>query len=260
MTCRVELSAAALSAAAFGGPRSLRAHASGFATWLATLLTLLVPSIGSAAPLRVGVTSVGAVLEIKNGKPTGPSVAIWENLAGRLGLQTEYVVLPTIDAAIDAAAKGDVDLFLGPIAVTREREQRLDFTHALLHSGLRIAIRDESGGSWLEPLGMLLSRRVLGLVAALVCLTLVVGNLLWWCERKANGGNFPPDWRRGAWEGTWWGISTLMTGGCENKHVDTVAGRLLATAWTLVGTGLVALFTGSLAATLTAERISGAIR
>ena len=227
---------------------------------LATLAAVLGLPAGFAAPLRVGVTNVGAVLEVVDGKPTGASVAIWENLAGRLGLQTEYVVLPTINAALDAAASGEVDLFLGPIAITKEREQRLDFTHSLLHSGLRIAVRDESGGSWLRPLDMLLTRKVLGLLAALVGITMVVGNLLWWCERTTNDRSFPREWRRGAWEATWWGISTLMTGGCDDKHVDTVAGRLLAAAWMLVGIGLVALFTGSLAATLTAERISGAIR
>ena len=74
--------------------------------------------------------------------------------------------------------------------------------------------------------------------------------MLWWLERGVNEKSFPRDWRRGVWEGTWWGISTLIASGCDDKHVDTVPGRILATAWMLVGTVLIALFTGSLAATL----------
>ncbi len=212
-----------------------------------------------AERVRVSVASVGVTLEIVDGKPTGASVALWEDLANRVGIDYEYVVAPSLAAGLDAAATGDVDLFLGPVAITREREQRLDFTHSVFHSGLRIAVRDDGGDSGLGALDILLSWDVLRLVVALLALTVVVGHLLWWFERDGNERSFPRDWPRGTWEGTWWGISTLITGGCDDKHVDTVAGRILATLWMLVGICLVAVFTGSVAASLTAERITGEI-
>ena len=112
---------------------------------------------------------------------------------------------------------------------------------------------------YLAPLLILFTRGAWRLLAGLILLTVLVGHVLWWCERGVNEKSFPRDWRRGVWEGTWWGISTLIASGCDDKHVDTVPGRILATAWMLVGTVLIALFTGSIAATLTAERIGGAI-
>ncbi len=228
----------------------------------AALLLLLVPlpaGATAAEPVRVGVANVGVTLDVVDGRPTGASAVLWEDLATRLGAETVYVPLPSIAAGLEAAATGAIDLFLGPVPITRERESMLDFTHPVVHSGLRIAVRDEGTDSWLGPMDILLSREALRLLLVLLALTVLVGHLLWWCERRANDRSFPRDWRRGTWEGTWWGISTLVTGGCDDKHVDTVAGRVLATAWMTVGVCLVAMFTGSLAATLTEQRINGEI-
>jgi len=226
-------------------------------------LAVAILAAGSGAAgaerVRVGVTNVGVTLQVIDGTPSGASIALWEDLRGRLGIEDEYVVFPSINAAMDAAAAGAVDLFLGPIAITRESEARLDFSHAVLHSGMRIAVRGVEPESWLGPLDILLSAEVLRLLAILAALTVIVGHLLWLFERRGNERSFPRHWPRGAWEGTWWGISTLLTGGCDDKHVDGLPGRVLALVWMIVGIGLVALFTGSLAATLTAERISGTI-
>jgi polar amino acid transport system substrate-binding protein len=209
--------------------------------------------------LRVGVAPVGVTLQIVDGKPTGPSVELWEDMSLRLGATTEYVIKNSLAEGLEALRRGESDLFLGPVAMTREREDEFDFTHSVFHSGLRIAVPKTPDDSWLAPLSILVTPGALRLLVGLVLLTVLVGHVLWWCERGVNDESFPRDWRRGVWEGTWWGISTLIASGCDDKHVDTVPGRILATAWMLVGTVLIALFTGSLAATLTAERIGGAI-
>ncbi len=233
----------------------------------ATVVALVLASGGAwgsaaadgAETLRVGVAPVGVTLQIKDGKPMGPSVDFWEDMSLRIGVTTEYVVRDSLVEGLAAVQKGEVDLFLGPVAMTREREEIFDFTHSVFHSGLRIAVPKTDEESWLGPLSILLSRQALGVLAGLLALTVLVGHLLWWCERGVNSHSFPRDWRRGAWEGTWWGISSLIASGCDDKRVDTVLGRILATGWMLVGTVVIALFTGTLAATLTAERIGGTI-
>ena len=226
---------------------------------LATGIPWGATAADGAETLRVGVAPVGVTLQIIDGKPTGPSVELWEDMALRLGIVTDYVVTDSIVEGLAGVRKGEVDLFLGPVAMTREREEIFDFTHSVFHSGLRIAVPKTDDDSWLGPLSILLTRGALQLLAGLVLLTVLVGHVLWWLERGVNEKSFPRDWRQGVWEGTWWGISTLIASGCDDKHVDTVPGRILATAWMLVGTVLIALFTGSLAATLTAERIGGTI-
>jgi len=231
----------------------------------ATTLLLVLALAGGRAEARatetitVGVAPVGVTLGITDGEPVGPSVDMWNDIALRLGLDTEYVIKDSLVAGLDAVRSGEADLFLGPVAMTREREAEFDFTHSVFHSGLRIAVRKSDDDSWLGPLSILLSRDALLVLAGLVALTVIVGHLLWWCERRVNERSFPRDWRQGAWEGTWWGISTLIASGCDDKHVDTLPGRVLATGWMLVGTVVIALFTGTIAATLTAERIGGEI-
>jgi polar amino acid transport system substrate-binding protein len=229
-----------------------------------TLLLVLALAGGraearAAETIKVGVAPVGVTLGITDGEPVGPSIDVWNDIALRLGLDTEYVIKDSLVAGLDAVRSGEADLFLGPVAMTREREAEFDFTHSVFHSGLRIAVRKSDDDSWLGPLSILLSRDALLVLAGLVALTVIVGHLLWWCERRVNERSFPRDWRQGAWEGTWWGISTLIASGCDDKHVDTLPGRVLATGWMLVGTVVIALFTGTIAATLTAERIGGEI-
>ncbi len=209
---------------------------------------------------RVAIAPVGVSLDVVEGAPTGPAAAMWEDLSLRLGVVSQYVPRDSIREALESVRQGEVDLFLGPVAMTREREDLFDFTHSVFHSGLRIAIRKTSDDPWLGALSILFTADALRLILLLAVLTVLIGHLLWWCERGVNAKSFPTSWQRGVWEGTWWGISTLIASGCDDKHVDTVPGRILATVWMLVGTVLIALFTGALAATLTAERIGGTIR
>ena len=233
----------------------------------ATVVALVLASGGAwgsaaadgAETLRVGVAPVGVTLQIVDGKATGPSVDMWDDMTLRLGVTTEYIIKDSLAEGLEALRRGEADLFLGPVAMTREREAEFDFTHSVFHSGLRIAVPKTDDDPYLAPLLILFTRGAWRLLAGLILLTVLVGHVLWWCERGVNEKSFPRDWRRGVWEGTWWGISTLIASGCDDKHVDTVPGRILATAWMLVGTVLIALFTGSIAATLTAERIGGAI-
>jgi hypothetical protein len=50
----------------------------------------------AAETLRVGVAPVGVTLQIKDGRATGPSVELWEDMSLRLGITTEYVVTDSI--------------------------------------------------------------------------------------------------------------------------------------------------------------------
>jgi polar amino acid transport system substrate-binding protein len=90
-------------------------------------------------------------------------------------------------------------------------------------------------------------------------LTLLSGHLLWWVERGDNPDSFPRDYRRGVGEALWWIVSTVVPGGCDDKHIDGVLGRALALAWMVGGIGLVAAFTSVLTATMTADQVAGKI-
>jgi len=61
------------------------------------------------------------------------------------------------------------------------------------------------------------------------------------------------------WEAIWWIASTVVAGGCDNKHVASGLGRTIAFAWMVGGIVLLAAFTSVLTATLTAEQVWGKI-
>ena len=204
--------------------------------------------------LRVAAMPVATVLEWSGPTPTGVIADVWKELADRLGATTEFVRVNTFVQLLDAIrAGGDVDVALGPMAITEARERVVDLTHPIVHSGLRVAVRQRTDTGFLGALGSLASWQLVQLLAV------ASGHVLWWFERQANPRSFPPDYPRGVGEALWWIASMIVTGGCDDKHVDSAWGRVLAFSWMIGGIVLLAAFTSVLTATLTAERVTGTI-
>ncbi len=235
------------------------------------IMALLVTGLAMAEPaaepapaepirsLRVGVSPIASIVEWNGEHPEGPMVAIWNELARRLGVQTQFIRIPTIDELISTVREGSIDVALGPLAITEERERSFDLTHPVFHSGLRIAVRQKQDSGVLAAVESMVSWKLVALIAGVVALAIASGHLLWWFERGPNPKSFPPDYPRGVGEAIWWIASTIVTGGCDDKHVDGPLGRILAFAWMVGGIGLIATFTSVLTATMTAEQVSGVI-
>jgi polar amino acid transport system substrate-binding protein len=186
-------------------------------------------------------------------------IRIWDDLARRLDVQTRYLRAETFMQLMNTLPTGEADVALGPIAITEERERILDLTHPIFHSGLRIAVHPQGRSGFVEALWSLASWPLLALLGVVLALVLVSGHLLWWFERRVNPESFPHGYVSGVWEAIWWIASTIVVGGCDNKHVVSVLGRALAFAWMVGGIVLLASFTSVLTATLTAEQVAGAI-
>lgn len=213
------------------------------------------------APVTVTVAAipVASALEWSGPRPTGVVVDVWDELAGRLGLKSRFERASTLADLIDMLTSGRVDVVLGPLAITEERERVADLTHPIFHSGLRIAVRQRTETGFLPAIRSLISWQLVGLLGGVLALALVSGHVLWWLERRHNPHSFPAAYPRGVWEAVWWITSTIISGGCDDKHVDSAAGRALAFTWMIGGIVLVAAFTSVLTATMTAERVTGTI-
>jgi len=219
--------------------------------------TLTAPA--SPQPLRVAVLPIAAAVEWAGEQPTGVMIDIWRELARRLGVETEFVRVATFKQLLEMLPAGEADVALGPIAITQEREKIFDLTHPIFHSGFRIAVRRRDESGFLPAFRSLLSWQLVELLALLLLLVLASGHLLWWFERGDNPQSFPPQYPRGVWEAIWWIASTVVAGGCDNKHVATALGRAIAFTWMVGGIVLLAAFTSMLTATLTAEQVTGTI-
>ena len=234
--------------------------------WVACLMAAIAAggSIASAddpagEKLRVAVAPLTAAAEWNGERTTGMIVDVWDNLASRLGVATEFVRAPSFFDFFDQLGDGKVDVALGPLAITEEREKKIDFTHSIFHSGLRVAVRQRNSTGFVAALGSLVTWRLVGLLVVVVGLVLLSGHVLWWFERKGNEHSFPRQYLRGVGEAIWWTISAIVTGGCDDKHVDSLLGRIIAFLWMVGGIGLIAAFTSILTATMTADRVTGTI-
>jgi len=228
----------------------------------ATLAAWPSPARGAderPVPVTVGVAAIASVVDFRDDAIVGPMPEIWDGLVRRLGITTTFVRAPSIVSLIDDVGAGRLDVGLGPVAITEERERTLDFTHPVFHSGMRIVVADQRGTGLVDAARSLASWRLLSVLGAVAALALLSGHLLWWVERGDNPDSFPRDYRRGVGEALWWIISAVVTGGCDDKHVDGFLGRAIALAWMIGGIGLVAAFTSVLTATMTADQVAGMI-
>lgn len=214
---------------------------------------------GERQAVRVGTMPIAGAIEWTGDRPTGVMIDVWEDIAGRLGITSEFVRLENFAALLESPLNGRADIALGPIAITEEREKLLDLTHPVFHSGLRIAVRHRNETGFLAAFTSLVSWDLLRLFGLVVLLAVISGHLLWLCERHRNPHSFPSGYPRGVGEAIWWIASTIITGGCDDKHVDSGVGRILAFSWMIGGIVLVAAFTSALTATMTAERVTGMI-
>jgi polar amino acid transport system substrate-binding protein len=256
---------------ATGGAR--RPHGGGFGGGpVATLLAAAAIATGCAgiagaedvaappARLRVAVMPLAAAVEWSGDQPTGLMIDLWDELARRVGVEYEFTRVPTFRQLMQALPDGAADVALGPIAITADRERIMDLTHPIAHSGLRIAVRREGEGGLLPAVSSLVSWQLLRLLGLVLALAIASGHLLWWFERPDNPQSFPPEYPRGVIEAIWWIASTVVAGGCDNKHVASGLGRTIAFAWMVGGIVLLAAFTSVLTAALTVEQVRGSIR
>ena len=211
-------------------------------------------------PLRVAVIPIKGIAEYHGDSPRGYSIDLWKELSKRLRASTQYVEISSIEKLFDATRNGDIDVLLGPLAVTEQREKLVDFTHPVVHSGLQIAVSSDHDGQLLTALTNLISWELVTILASVIGTMILTGHLLWLFERRDNAVSFPAPYPRGVWEAVWWSVSTIITGGCENKVISTVTGRFIAVTWMIGGIVLVALLTSTLTTTMTVDQVTGAVR
>ena len=210
--------------------------------------------------LRVGVFPMKGLAEYVGEKPRGYSIDLWNELSKRIDVSSELVAIPSIETLFGATKRGDIDVLLGPLAMTEQREKLVDFTHPVVHSGLQIAVSRERDGRLLTALNNLISWELVSILGGVIGTIVLTGHLLWIFERRHNAESFPTPYPRGAWEAVWWSVSTIITGGCENKVISTVTGRFIATASMIGGIVLVALLTSTLTTTMTVDQVTGTVR
>jgi len=232
-----------------------------FARLLLCLLLCSAPLVHAqtsdtpTAPLRVGITEVPPfVIADGKGDWEGISIDLWRAIADRQGWAYEWQGMPFSDL-LGAVERGEVDVVVGALTMTSEREAVFDFSHPFYQTGLSIGVPHSPKQGLLQSLKALFSWGFLSVIGALALLLLGVGFALWLLERRRNAEQFGGSNAEGIGAGFWWAAVTMTTVGYGDKAPVTLGGRLLALVWMFAGLIMVASFTAAITSSLTVSNL-----
>jgi polar amino acid transport system substrate-binding protein len=210
-------------------------------------------------PLRIVVKSTLPFIFEEDGEINGFAIELWDRIADELDVDYTISKVNSMPKLITTVQDNNADIGIGSVSITEEREKIVDFTQPYMESGLRLLKRVDSENSSFSTIRHLFSGEIFLAILIIFLLILFISHLLWIVERKINSKSFPVDYRIGIKESIWWSLSTLISGGCENKAPIGFAGRLVAITWMLGGIGLTSFITATLASALTIGSLNNSV-
>lgn len=242
---------------------SLRAISARFFVALALFFALAVPTQAQTATqpktVKVGVY-VNPPFIIKHGNVyEGIAFELWQGIARREGLVSNFVDYPTVRQLLAATEAGEIDVAIGNLTITRDRSTLVDFSYPWHDGGLRI-LTSQTGGAGIGDIvtqlgdgGYLRSYLWLGffVIAATVLLTVF--------DRRFDK-DFPRGWLPGIAESFHHVISMAMTGRTSRKQLFGAAGRFFSAFWMVCGVAVVAYLTSSVTSVMAVTAVTDQIQ
>lgn len=209
--------------------------------------------------LHVGVKVAPPFVNKSGDSYGGLAIDVWTQIARERGWAFEYREYD-LDGLLDAVSAGRVDLGIGAITATAQRERRMDLSHPITSSGLGVAMLQQHGAGWLAVARSFFSVAFLKVLLALAALLLVVGMLAWLFERRRNVAQFGGKPAHGIASGFWWAAVTMTTVGYGDKVPATLGGRIVGLLWMFTALIVVSTFTAAITSSLTVGKLSAQVR
>jgi polar amino acid transport system substrate-binding protein len=231
---------------------------------LALLLILIcqpVDAAQSGAIFKVGISPFSPFVILSPNGPTGMSIDVWQALARRLGTDFEYVECKGVVDKLNRLKEGSIDIAIGGISITEEREAIFDFTYPVYHTGLDILIPEVGRTTLLGLFSALFEGRKIIFFAALLILIVIAGHIIWLVERssKKTTTSFHQSYLPGVFEGMYWALITVSTIGYGDKVPQRWIGRILTAIIILIFLPLFGFFIAQLSSDLTMQRLKSNI-
>jgi ABC-type amino acid transport substrate-binding protein len=223
-------------------------------------LLLAAPCSLRAQKITVVVKPVAPFVIEQDGKLSGYSIDLWNEVARTAGwTDVEFKTVDTVPEMIDALKSGQADVGVGALSITAEREKEIDFSHPFYDSGLDILVKGGGAPGPLELLRRLFTPALILTFAGIMLALIVVSHILWWFERKHNHEDFPHHYGAGMVESIWWTTCVLIGGMCMNKDPKGITGRVVGTAWALVGIAMISYLTATATTIMTVDSLGNDI-
>ena len=216
-------------------------------------------AVPSSKAVEVGLfVSPPFVMQGKDGYE-GMAVDLWELVAGRLGLVSNYRVYPTVRQLVKATEAGDIDVAVTNLSITRKRAETVDFSHPWYNSGLRVMVDNQGSASFrdlfaaLQDAGFLTSYAWLALVILLATIGFTV------FDRRFDEG-FSRRWRDGLADSFYLVMSVVTSGRYPSrKNLFGWFGRVWQAFWLIFGVAVLAYVTSSVTSVMTTMTLQSQI-
>jgi len=243
-------------------PPSVGVKVAGFRVSLAFVLASL-PSLAlansptAAEPLIVATHDAPPFVMATSDGFRGVTVELVRRISEELGFAYRFQAMGLTET-LDAVAAGKAAAAAGALTITAEREERVDFTHPFLTSGLGVAVPARDAITSVTALRRIASEPFLHTLAVLLGLLTLLGGLMWLSERRHNT-QFPAHPLHGIGAGLWWSAVTMTTVGYGDKAPVTLFGRLIALVWMFTSILVISSFTASIASSLTVRALDQSV-
>lgn len=204
--------------------------------------------------IKVGVAIEPPFVIYQDKQWSGISIELWEMVADHLGWHWTYEA-SDLSELLSKLESGKIDVAVGALDRTAEREKLMDFSPTYINTGLALAAREDPVTGVLDVLSHLGDSAFLQLTISLVIVCILFGMLMWWVEHRDNKDHFGGQMTHGFGSGIWWSMVTMSTVGYGDKAPRTVAGRALGLVWIFLSIVLLAAFTGTIASSMTMDRL-----
>jgi ABC-type amino acid transport substrate-binding protein len=213
----------------------------------------------AAETLTVGVYVHPPFVMEENGVFTGMAVELWEWLADRLDLESNYIEINTITELVDAVEVGTIDVALTNLTISRDRAERIDFTHPWFDAGQRIMVNEDRGAGFWDVVGGLHQSGHLRAYSWIAFVILIATVLVTLFDRQFDK-DFPRRWRDGLAE-SFYTVMSVATSGRppSRKNLFGWIGRIWQGLWLVCGIAVLAYLTSSVTSVMTTLSLTNQI-
>ncbi len=200
--------------------------------------------------LKVGVAGSAPFVMNHSLEPTGISVEIWEEVALRSQLDYQLIPLKNVKTGIEAIRQNQLDVLIGPISITAERLETVNFTQPYFRANIGLLINSNNPTIWsrVKPLFQI---AIISSIGVFFLAIFIVGNLIWLAEHRRNDEQFPKAYLPGIISGMWFALVTLTTVGYGDKAPVTKIGKIITSVWMILTMVAASSLTAGIASALT---------
>ncbi|MDD2463952.1 MAG: transporter substrate-binding domain-containing protein [Desulfobulbus sp.] len=196
--------------------------------------------------LRVGIRDIKPFIFLEpNQEPSGYAIDLWQAIAADLGLPYRFVPSQGIAQTLQDMESGKLDIAIGAITITENRESQFDFGLSHFHTGLGIMTSAKNSYSFSAFRASFFTQERIIKIGSFVAFLLLSAHVIWLAERR-NQHTFHRNYFPGILEGIYWSIVTASTVGYGDYIPKSRVGKTLAVLIIIVSLPMFAVFVANI--------------